>query len=241
LRAGAGLVKVAVPDAIQPVVAPGNPCYMTTGLPSDDAGRFAASADVELVDLANAHDVVAVGPGLDRSDELTALLAELIARISRPMVIDADGLNAFVGKPIALGAANGPRIVTPHPGEFGRLLGTDTASVQAKRRELAASFARDNHCIVVLKGHRTIVTDGKRVYENTTGNPGMAKGGTGDVLTGIIAATLAQNLPPFEAAQLGVYLHGLAGDLARDQIGEVSLLATDVLDFLPPALRQSQA
>jgi NAD(P)H-hydrate epimerase len=241
LRAGAGLVKVAVPGAIQPVVATGNPCYTTAGLPSDDAGRFAASADVELVELANAHDVIAVGPGLDRSDELTALLAELVARIPRPMVIDADGLNAFAGKPIALGAASGPRILTPHPGEFGRLLGTDTASVQANRRDLAANFARNQNCIVVLKGHGTVVTDGKRLYENTTGNPGLAKGGSGDVLTGVLAALLAQHLAPFEAAQLGVYLHGLAGDLARDQIGEISLLATDVLDFLPPALRQSQA
>ena len=129
------------------------------------------------------------------------------------------------------------RIITPHPGEFARLLQIDTQTVQSQRRELAVEFARRKKCIVVLKGHGTIVTDGQRVYQNTTGNPGLAKGGTGDVLTGIIAALLGQHLPPFEAAQLGVYVHGLAGDIASEQIGEVSLLATDVLDFLPAALR----
>jgi NAD(P)H-hydrate epimerase len=110
-------------------------------------------------------------------------------------------------------------------------------AVQANRRDLAVEFAARQNVIVVLKGHGTIVTDGKRVYQNTTGNPGMATGGTGDVLTGIIAALVGQHLPPFEAAQLGVFVHGLAGDLARDQIGEVSLIASDLLDFLPPALR----
>ncbi len=238
LRGGAGLVKAAVPAEILPIVAGGQPCCITAALPHDADGRISAQALPLLLSLAEAHDVVAVGPGLDRSAELTGLLAELVANIARPMVIDADGLNAFAGQPAKLHGRTAPRIITPHPGEFARLLQTDVKTVQAQRRDLAVEFALKQNLIVVLKGHGTIVTDGRRVFVNTTGNPGMATGGTGDVLTGLIAALLGQHLAPFEAAQLGVFVHGLAGDLARDQIGEVSLIATDLLDFLPPALRR---
>jgi NAD(P)H-hydrate epimerase len=239
LRAGAGLVKVAVPEGILPIVAAGNPCYTTSALSQDGDGRIAASALATLTKLADSHDVLAVGPGLDRSTDLSKCMADLVAAVAKPLVIDADGLNAFVGQADKLRGDKSPRLITPHPGEFARLLNIDVKAVQSKRRELAAEFAGKQNLIVVLKGQGTIVTDGKRVYQNTTGNPGMATGGTGDVLTGIIAALLGQHLPPFEAAQLGVYVHGLAGDLARDQIGEVSLIASDLLDFLPAALRQS--
>lgn len=239
LRAGAGLVKVAVPAEILPIVAAGNPCITTAPLPQDAEGRIAHAALEMLTNLCEAQDVVAVGPGLGQSPELTALMIELADKIARPMILDADGLNAFVGHLDKLRAAEASRIVTPHPGEFARLLQTDTKTVQGQRQARAVEFARKQNLIVVLKGRATIVTDGRRVYANTTGNPGMATGGTGDVLTGIIAALVGQHLPPFEAAQLGVYLHGLAGDLARDQIGDVSLIATDLLDFLPPALRQA--
>ena len=241
LRAGAGLVKVAVPAEILPTVAAGNPCYTLASLPQDDDGRLTLFAWGKLAKLAEAHDVIAIGPGLDRSDKLAALLGEVVVRIQKPMVIDADALNGLIGQCEKLRNEEFPRIVTPHPGEFARLLEIDTKTVQAERRERSVAFAQAQKCIVVLKGQGTIVTDGRRVYQNATGNPGMAKGGSGDVLTGIIAALLGQHLPPFAAAQLGVYLHGLAGDLARDQIGEVSLLATDLIDFLPPALRQTQA
>jgi ADP-dependent NAD(P)H-hydrate dehydratase len=241
LRAGAGLVKVAAPAEIQPIIAAGNPCYTTAALPHDDDGRLTLFASASLAKLAETHDVIAVGPGLDRSDKVSVLVGEIVGRIAKPMVIDADGLNALVGHCDRLHANECPGIITPHPGEFARLLQIDAKAVQAQRRELAVAFAQKHNVIVVLKGQGTIVTDGRRVYQNTTGNPGMAKGGSGDVLTGIIAAILAQRLPAFEAAQLGVYLHGLAGDLARDQIGEVSLLATDLLDFLPPALRQTRS
>jgi ADP-dependent NAD(P)H-hydrate dehydratase len=240
MRAGAGLVKAALPAEIVPIVAAGNPCYTTAALPQDAEGRIAWSAFKALASLSEAHDVVAVGPGLDRSAELSALMVELATIIPNPMVIDADGLNAFAGQAEKLRCEEFPRIITPHPGEFARLLQVDTKTVQAQRRERAVEFARAQNCVVVLKGQGTLVTDGRRVFQNATGNPGMAKGGAGDVLTGVIAAFLGQHLAPFEAAQLGVYLHGLAGDLARDQIGEVSLLAIDLLDFLPPAIRQHQ-
>jgi NAD(P)H-hydrate epimerase len=154
------------------------------------------------------------------------------------MVLDADGLNAFAGQAEKLRGAAKPLILTPHPGEFARLVRLDIATVQSQRQELAARFAREHGVILVLKGHGTIVTDGKRVYENSTGNPGLATGGTGDVLTGLIAALLAQHLEPFAAAQLGVYLHGFAGDLARDQLGEVSLIASDLLTYLPAAFQR---
>ena len=241
LRGGAGLVKVAVPHDLLPTVAAGNPCYTTAPLPQDAAGRLVLLALQELMSLSQECSVAAIGPGLGRSGEISTLLADYFVSPPRPVVLDADGLNAFVDRPERLRGGDVPVIITPHPGEFARLLETDTKAVQADRQALAARFARDHRLIVVLKGQHTLVTDGHRVYRNTTGNPGLATGGTGDVLTGLIAALVGQRLDPFDAAVLGVYLHGLAGDLARDAIGEVSLLATDVLDFLPPALRQYQA
>jgi ADP-dependent NAD(P)H-hydrate dehydratase len=240
LRGGAGLVKVAVPAEALSTVAAGNPCYMTAALPQDSEGRIAANALTMLLTLREEHDVIAVGPGLGRSADLTTLLANLVELCKKPMVIDADGLNAFIGHADKLHASSGPRIITPHPGELARLIQSDTQTVQVQRRESAVAFAQAHGCVVVLKGQGTVVTDGRRVYVNTTGSPGMATGGTGDVLTGVIAALLGQHLPAFEAAQLGVHVHGLAGDLARDAVGEVSMIATDLLDFLPIPLRQAQ-
>lgn len=238
LRGGAGLVRLAIPTEIQPVVAAGNPCYMTTAVPCDDQGRMSQASEQELVTLSRGNDVIALGPGLGRSEELDRLVASLVQKIDRPMVIDADALNALAANPAALKKHAGPVIITPHPGEFARLTNSSTVAVQQSRVELATRFASEFGIVVVLKGHETIVTDGTRAYENTTGNPGMATGGTGDVLTGLIAAFLGQKLEPFTAAQLGVHLHGLAGDLARDQLGEVSLIASDLLHFLPQAIRK---
>ena len=241
LRAGAGLVKVATAADALPIVAGGNPCYTTAALPADPEGRVARGAGPLLTDLCAAHDIIAVGPGLGQSADLTATLIELIDKVAKPMVIDADGLNAFIGHVDRLGSGAAPRIITPHPGEFARLLHTDVKTVQEQRQALAVEFANEHELIVVLKGQGSVVTDGERVYVNTTGNPGMATGGTGDVLTGMIAAFLGQHLSPFDAAQLGVHVHGLAGDMARDQVGEVSMIAVDLLDFLPPAIRRVQA
>ncbi len=234
LRAGAGLVRVAVPEGILPTVAAGNPCCMTAPMPEDDAGRIAGAADRDLLDLARSQDVLAIGPGLGRSPEITALLAALLAGSPAPVVLDADGLNAFDVRPEGLKRGE-PLVITPHPGEFARLAGTDIKTVQAARRDLAVRFAADHGLVVALKGYGTLVTDGRRVYQNTTGNPGMATAGSGDVLTGLVAGLLGQGLDPFAAAQLGVYLHGLAGDLARDVLGEVSLTAADLLQYLPAA------
>jgi NAD(P)H-hydrate epimerase len=240
LRGGAGLVKVAVPHEILPIVAAGNPCYMTVSLTQDAAGQLDFAALAEIFALEPSQTVLAVGPGLGRGAELSRLLPEMVGKTSRPLVLDADGLNAFDRQPEKLHTSGVPLILTPHPGELGRLLGIETREVQSHREEMAVRCARAHDAVVVLKGHATLVTDGTLLYRNTTGNPGMATGGTGDVLAGLIAALLGQGFEPFAAAQLGVYLHGAAGDLARDNLGEVSLIATDLLDFLPAAVRQFQ-
>ncbi len=245
LRAGAGLVRLAVPEGIWPIVAAGNPCYMTLPLPQSLSGQIALEGKEQLLAAAAASDVVALGPGLGRSGELAQLVAELVAQVDKPLVLDADGLNAFEGQAHLLkqppnseppSSGSGRSVVlTPHPGEFARLLEMATAQVQAARQDLAVAFARDHGLVLLLKGHGTIVTDGRRAYVNATGNPGMATAGSGDVLTGVIAALLGQGLDPFAAAQLGAYLHGLAGDLARAELGEESLVATDLVDHLPQA------
>jgi len=237
LRGGAGLVRVAVPSGILPIVASANPCYLTAGFSEDDHGRFAEGAETELGALARANDVVALGPGLGQSEGLTKLVSALLDKVEVPVVLDADGLNAIQHCTSLLKRRKAPTIITPHPGEFARLIGSTVAEVQARRQDLAVRFAAELGVVLVLKGNGSIVTDGRKVYHNSTGNPGMATGGTGDVLTGLIAALIGQKLEPFAAAQLGTHLHGLAGDLARDDLHEVCLIASDLLNYLAPAFR----
>ena len=234
LRGGAGLVTVAVPEEILPIVAAGSPCYLTAPLSNDREGKL-ANVTAKVLELVQANDVAAVGPGLGRSAPISKLIAELVGNIQIPLVLDADGINALINQTDSLKSHAAPIILTPHPGEFARLLGCDVPAVQARRQELALEFAAKFQVVLVLKGHGTIVTDGRQVYHNQTGNPGMATGGTGDVLTGLIAALLGQKLAPFAAAQLGVFLHGLAGDLAQEELGQISLIASDLLSFLPKA------
>ncbi len=237
LRSGAGLVRVASPAGVQATVASFEPSYMTYPLPDDEAGLIEFSTARPVLDrLIAPATVVALGPGLGQSDGIRQLVRYLITETDKTLVIDADGLNALVGQTELLGALERPVVLTPHPGEFARLTGSHTVAAEAERIERAAELARSSEpLVVVLKGAGTIVSDGQRYYRNTTGNPGMATGGTGDVLTGVIAALLAQKLAAFEAAQLGVYLHGLAGDIARDQNGEIGLIAGDLVDALPDA------
>jgi NAD(P)H-hydrate epimerase len=237
LRGGAGLVYLATPQEVQPIAAAANPCYLTVPCPQDDNGRLHGDAEGPLLVAAKGKDVIALGPGLGQSDAITQLLTALLDQVPLPVVLDADGLNAMVGHTDRLRGRSAPLVLTPHPGEFARLLGISIAAVQAQRQQTAVRFAAEHGLVLVLKGRATLVTDGKRIYQNGTGNPGMATGGTGDVLTGLIAALLGQKLDPFAAAQLGVHLHGLAGDLARDDLGEVSLIASDLLTYLPRAFR----
>lgn len=241
LRSGAGLVQLAVPAPIGAIVAAGQLCCTTTWLPADAQGQLSRDALPTLLTLAKKANVTVIGPGLGQSPDVQAIVHELLAQVERPLLLDADALNVLGAQPGALKARTAPFLLTPHPGEFARLIGSDTQAVQANRSALAAEFARDHGGVLVLKGAGTIVTDGTCTYINTTGNPGMAKGGSGDVLAGLIGALLAQHLSPFDAAVLGVYLHGMAGDKARDRLGEVSMLATDQLDELPAAFRARHA
>jgi hydroxyethylthiazole kinase-like uncharacterized protein yjeF len=239
LRGGAGLVFVAVPNGIVSIVAGSEPSYLTIPLPEDEAGRLHASATETLQDEVTKPDVIAVGPGCGQSQAVTDIVTWLYRDIDKPLVVDADGLNALATLD-AMPAAAGPRILTPHPGEFARLTGTDIKTVQQAREEMAAEFAAAHDCVVLLKGAGTIITDGHRLAVNSTGNSGMATGGSGDVLTGLIAALLAQGLPAFEAAQLAAHLHGLAGDLAAAELSEPGLIASDLPRYLPAAwLRMS--
>lgn len=241
LRSGAGLVRVAVPEVVQATVAGFEPSYMTVGLPADEEGRLCAEARPVLRAQLPWATAVAVGPGLGQSAAIGELVCDAYGSCQQPMVVDADGLNALAQRPDLLAPPAGPRVLTPHPGEFARLTGLSIAQVQHDRDGQAAHFAARWGVVVVLKGHGTCVTDGERSFVNPTGNPGMATGGTGDVLTGVLAALLAQGMPPLAAARLGVYVHGLAGDLAAASLGEVSLVASDLLRYLPEAFRRCAA
>ncbi len=237
LRSGAGLVRVATSAEVQPVVAGFEPSYMTYPLPGQEDGLIdLARSRAVLPGLIEHADALAVGPGLGQSDAIRGLVRYLIAETDRPMVLDADGLNMLVGQTELLSGLKRPVILTPHPGEFARLSGRDVPTVQQDRVKYAAELAATyGSLVVILKGSGTVVTDGRRYFINSTGNPGMATGGSGDVLTGVIAALLAQKMPAFEAAQLGVFVHGLAGDIARDHHGEIGMIAGDIVDALPDA------
>jgi len=239
LRGGAGLVTVATPEPVQSIVAATQPCALTAGLPMNAEGRISASSESIVMPLAAKADVLAVGPGLGGGLGVTETVTALLTLSDRPVVLDADGINVLGRKPGVL-RRRAALVLTPHPGEFARLTETTVAEVQASRESQAVSFAREFGVVLALKGHATLVTDGRRLYRNTTGNPGMATGGAGDVLTGLIAALIGQGLDAFAAAQLGVHLHGLAGDFARDEIGEASLIASDLLTYLPRAFRAAR-
>ena len=241
LRSGAGLVSLAVPGSIYPIVARKAPPELMVHPLPHCSGTFRSSSIRGLRPLLAKADVLALGPGLSQRPEARAFARRLIGAADLPIVLDADGLNAFAGparKKLAARAKQQPLVITPHPGEMARLLGISTAKVQRDRAGIAAKAAKELKAVVVLKGHRTVVADpsGRR-YVNSTGNPGMATAGAGDALTGVIAALIGQGLPAFEAARAGVYLHGLAGDLAARKVGQVSLTAGDLLASLPSAFR----
>lgn len=240
LRGGAGLVTLAVPASLLAIVAAVEPSYLTVPLTEDSSGRIGANAAREILDLASSNTVVACGPGWGRSSDLQNLALTLYRQLPLPLVVDADGLNVLSKIPGGLPTQQipGPRVLTPHPGEFARLTGFDVPTIENDRESLAVEFAARHNVVLLLKGHKSVITDGTRVTLNTTGNSGMATGGSGDVLTGLIAALLAQGMAPFEAAQLGAHLHGLAGDLAATELTRPAMIASDVVRFLPAAWKQ---
>ena len=237
LRAGAGLVTAAVPASQQPVVAMLGAEYMTEPLAEHPPGFLGRAAAARVRELAETMDAVALGPGLSLGDEAQALARELITSLPRPMVVDADALSALAGHLALLKDAAGPRVLTPHPGEMARMLGVSVGEIQTDRLERARGFAASHHVWLALKGAGTVVAgpDGT-VWINPTGNPGMAKGGSGDVLTGMTGAFLARGLEPLAALRAAVYLHGIAGDLARDLVGEEGMIAGDIVETIPRAL-----
>ena len=239
LKAGAGLVTVATAASGLPIVARSMAELMTEPLAETPEGTISAEAVDRAAALAKGREAVVVGPGLSTHPSTGEFLYRLLPRLRGPVVIDADGLNLLGLRPDVLARLPRPAILTPHPGEFSRLTGLPTAEVLKRRLELAPSFAVRHNVVLVLKGYRTLVAapDG-RVFINPTGNPGLATGGSGDVLSGIIASLLAQLKDPLLAAVAGVYLHGLSGDLAAGALSEKALVAGDIIRYLPKALRR---
>jgi hydroxyethylthiazole kinase-like uncharacterized protein yjeF len=237
LRAGAGLVTVAAPRSVLGVIAGYHPELMTEPLEETADGTIARQALKAFEQIAEKKTLLAIGPGISRHPETLEFVREVVRQSNTPIVLDADGLNAFEGKVQELNGRGRTLVLTPHPGEMARLTGLNTSAIQRDRINVARSFAREHGLILVLKGDRTVVAKPEgQVWVNTTGNPGMATAGTGDILTGIVAGMLAQNPQrEFEAVLAAVYLHGLAGDIARESVGEHSLVATDLVKTLPEA------
>lgn len=239
LRSGAGLVRIAVPACIQLTVAGLVPCATTIPLAENAGGQISSKAISEILAAVEDNDIIAIGPGMAQSNELQNLLDSIIRQTEKPVILDADGLNNLASLWHEKMQMPAKTILTPHPGEMKRLWAAVLREpLPPDRQQQAETLARKLQAVVVLKGAGTVITYGKRTYINTTGNPGMATGGTGDVLTGCIAGVLGQGLTPFEAAVLGVYVHGRAGDLAAAERSEIALIAEDVIDFLPLAWRE---
>jgi NAD(P)H-hydrate epimerase len=242
LRSGAGLVSLATPRSAQPILASMAAEYMTLALEETPEGGIAAGALQSILDFE--QDVIAVGPGLGTAPDVTVFIQDLVEKGESPLVLDADALNVLAADPDRLqsGAGSRPIIITPHPGEMARLANTSVDEVQASRLDVARDFAVQHQIYVILKGYRTLIaTPEGKVFINPLGNPGMATGGTGDVLTGVVAAWLAQLLDAEAACKIAVYLHALAGDLTEADEGEVAMTAGDLAGHLGDAVLELTA
>jgi NAD(P)H-hydrate epimerase len=251
LRSGAGLVYLATPFSQQPILATKLTCVITHPLSETPQGTISIKAIREITSLLNPVDnkkytltladidAAAIGPGLSRHPQTIKFVRSVLPLCKCPIVIDADGLNALVDNAGIIQKMRSV-VLTPHSAEMARLLKTTPTKIQFNRRNSAIEAAKRFNAVIVLKGYQTVVTDGENVYINNTGNPGMATAGSGDVLTGMIATFLAHKFSSFESAQLAVYLHGFAGDIAVNKFGESSLIATDILDFIPQAFKQKK-
>ena len=232
LRTGAGLITVATPRQVWPIVAAKLDEPMVMPMAEDKAGRLSLQAAPALAQLLAKADACLIGPGLGRSEELDALVAALVGEARCPVVLDADGINAMAGHIDRLREAACPLILTPHDGEFLRL--SPSAALPPAdfdtRADRAMMLARQLGAVVLLKGYRTAITDGKRLYRNETGNPGMATGGSGDVLAGMLVSLLGQGLAPLEAAAAAAWLHGAAGDRCAAERGEYGMTPSDLID-----------
>ncbi|MFH1269972.1 MAG: NAD(P)H-hydrate dehydratase [Candidatus Omnitrophota bacterium] len=237
MRAGAGLVTLGIPKSLaRPVIKIKPKEVMILPLPETEEGTLGAGGYAKIKDFAKGVNVMVIGPGLTQNKSTQVLARKVISGIDRPMVVDADGLNALTGH---LDLLRTTRILTPHPGEMARLLGISIKKVQANRKGIAQKFSRDYKVTIVLKGHNSVVADyNGNLHINKTGNPGMATAGSGDVLTGMIAAFLGQGLNAFEASKYAAYLHGLAGDLAAGEKTQIGMIASDIIDKIPAAVKK---
>jgi ADP-dependent NAD(P)H-hydrate dehydratase / NAD(P)H-hydrate epimerase len=237
LESGAGVVQVAVPESLVPVMETKLTEQIVVGLAETFGRSIDAAATETVIDLASRFDVVAIGPGLSLDDSTVAFVRGLVPALDRPLVIDADALNALVGSTELLAGRKAPTVITPHPGEMARLTKSETADVQHDRPGFARTAAKEFKAVTVLKGAPTLVSDGQGIAVNPTGNPGMATMGAGDVLTGLVAGFMAQGLEPSDAAVLGAWVHGACGDVAAGRVTEYCLVASDILAALPEVLR----
>lgn len=242
LLSGAGLITLGIPKSLNAIMAKRLTEQMTLPLAETKDKTLSYGAYRAITRFAARCDCMAIGPGLSSKKQTQRLVRSLIEHINLPMVIDADALNALSGHTDILlrrGRLNAATVITPHPGEMSRLINKRTYIVCRQRKKLAKEFAYKYNVTTIIKGHSSVVSaaDG-RGYVNPSGNPGMATGGCGDVLVGIIAAFLGHGMDSFKAARLGVYIHGLAGDMAAESKGEISLRATDLLRFLPEAFKK---
>lgn len=262
LRSGIGLVTVGCPKSLYSLIAAGIPELMSLPLPETKEKTLQSTAFKLIEKFISRRKVtaLAIGPGLSTHPETTRLVRTLVSFLNLPIVLDADGINALQGQVESLRKAKAKIIITPHPGEFGRLIKEDKEKIQRNRVNYAKNFAKENKVVCVLKGHKTVVTNGEKIFVNPTGNPGMATAGSGDVLTGMIAGLIAQMQIPltlnplprgervrvrgdglFNAAKIGVYLHGLAGDFAAEEKTEIGMIAGDIIEKIPEAVKTVQS
>ena len=232
LRSGAGLVYLAVPESIYEIEAVKLTEPVIYPLP-DSKGTYSISAVSQVHHLIEGKDAVLVGPGIGQSEGSLAVVLAVLEHYTGPVVLDADGINVLKAHKDVLRSRTSPTILTPHDGEFQRFGGVLTEN----RIESASALAKEYGVIVLLKGHRTVITNGEKTYLNTTGNPGMATGGSGDVLAGIITSLLGQGLPALEAAACGAWLHGAAGDICAQEIGQYGMLPSDMVSVLPRLMK----
>ncbi len=232
LKTGVGLLKCAFPKSIYSVMTAHLIQPVFSPMSENEAGTFSMGALTHILEEIKWADCVAVGCGTGNNDDTQVLLNQIIRESDVPVVVDADGINSVIPNIDVLKDSKAKLILTPHPGEMARLIHEDVSYVQANRIAAAKAFAKENGCVLVLKGANTVVTDGSRVFVNTTGNAGMAMGGTGDMLTGMIASFAAQGMQPLDAAVCAVYIHGLCGDITAEEISQRGMTAEDMLELL---------
>ncbi len=241
LRSGCGVVLWALPKALNVIGEAQNPEVMTLPIPDTPSGAPSMDAREILVEAARETDCVVLGPGLPVAGDTGELMRLLIPEIFPPLILDGGAFSAIGTEYMIIRKRQSPTIITPHPGEMSRITGRTTTQIQEKRSDFAVKYAKHSGAVVALKGYGTVVTDGAEVYVNESGNPALSTAGSGDVLCGVIASLVGQGFSPFEAAKLGVYLHGLSGDLAARDIGDRGVIARDIIDRLPLAFKQFAA